>query len=266
MIELFIAVLLIPTITIAVWDRFMHRMSVNTRRVYRLSGLIGVPIHELAHALVCIVFGMRITRISFYQANQASGTMGFVDFRYSPYSLGHALGLALQGIAPLLAGAAIVALLIGSFNAVERPADGALPLLGWIAAVVESTLDSLLREASSGLLGVLIALFVLIVSMHAIPSLADIVTGLRGLIMLIVFMSAVVLAFELFGTYESQIGERFGNMVAWSLLWVEKSLWAMLYGAVSMVTLAIAGGILLILLPSAVLYCVDFVRGARGKV
>lgn len=266
MIELFVAVLLIPTLTIAVWDRLMHRMSVNTRRVYRLSGLIGVPIHELSHAVVCLAFGMRIKRISFYQANQASGTMGFVDFRYSPYSFVHAIGMALQGIAPLLAGAIIASLLIGSAQELEPARGGVIGLLAWVSMVVQVTLDNLYFEATGGLYGASVALLVLIISMHAIPSLADIVTGLRGLIMLAMFLALAVLAVELFGVYESQIGERFSNLVAWSLSWVERSLWTMLYGAVSMVTLAIAGGILLILLPSAALHGVEFARGARGKI
>ncbi len=40
MIELFIALLIIPALTIG-WDRLMLRMSVNAKRVYRLTGYVG---------------------------------------------------------------------------------------------------------------------------------------------------------------------------------------------------------------------------------
>ncbi|MDX1296748.1 MAG: hypothetical protein R3260_00695 [Pseudomonas sp.] len=266
MIELFIALLIIPTLAITLWDRLVHRLSVNAKRVYKLTGFIGVPVHELAHALVCIVFGMRIKRVSFYQPNEASGTMGFVEFRYSPYSIRNAIGLALQGVAPLLAGATIVVLMLGSFSMVDHPAGGTVQLLYWIAGVIGSTLFTAGDVATSGAMGLVSVLFALIVSMHAMPSAADILTGLRGLLMLVAFLSIAVLGIEVFWVFESPLGVRFGNLVAQMHVGVEKGLWVALYGAVTMVTMAVLGGILLILVPSAILFAVAFGRGARGKV
>lgn len=270
MIELFIALLLVPAATIAVWDSLMHRLSPLARKVTKLTGLIGVPVHELAHALVCLVFGMRITRMSFYQPNSATGTLGFVEYRYSPYSMGHAVGRALQGVAPLLAGATIVVLLLDSWGAFELPAPGVAALVSWIGAAAAGTLAMAWEQAWSGPVGFALVLLAMIISMHGVPSLADIVSGLRGLIMVLIIVlfvgGVVALAIDLFGIYEGELGSKFGDIVYQVMRIIETAMWGALYGAVSMIAMTLAGGVFLILMPTLVLYVVEFVRGARGEV
>lgn len=266
MIELFIALLIIPAVTIGLWDRLMLRMSVNAKRVYRLTGYVGVPVHELAHALVCIAFGMRIKRMSFYQPNSASGTMGFVEYRYSPYSMRHAIGRTLQGIAPLMAGAGLVALLLGSVDVARLPDTGVVAIASWIPEVAGSTISAASSMLFSGGWGVCAVVLAMIISMHAIPSVADILSGVRGLSVTMIFTAAAVLAFELLWTFESEIGARFGNVVEQIVGHIENGLWVALFGAVSMVTMAMVGGVVLILVPTLCLYVVAFIRGARGKI
>jgi len=266
MIELFLALLIIPAVTIAVWDRVVNRLSVNAKRAYRLTGYVGVPVHELSHAIVCILFGMRIKKISFYKPNSASGTMGFVDFRYSPLSVRHGIGLALQGLAPLLAGACLVVMLLDSFEQATSPGEGAMAVIRWLPQVIGAALDAAYAKAFSGWSGTAAVLFALVISMHAIPSAADVLLGLRGLIMLIIFTGGVVLVVEMSGIVDSQLGAGLSGYIWLLQQYVEKGLWLAIYAAVTMVTLAVVGGGLLILLPSVVAYGVDFVRGAQGKI
>ncbi len=266
MIELFLALLLIPALTISCWDRLMHRLSANARRVYRLTGLIGVPIHELSHAAVCVLFGMRIKQISFYQFNSETSTMGFVRYRFSPLSLRHAFGLTLQGIAPLVAGILIVTFLIDAYSGFARPASGALPLVLWLADVSGNALSAAYDMASQGPKSLLLLVLAVIVSMHAIPSMADIISGLRGLIMLIIFLALAALGVELFWSYGGRFDKQSAALLGQVIQYIESALWYALYGAVSMATLSILGGILFILVPGIVLYLVDFIRGARGEI
>lgn len=266
MIELFIALLLIPTLTITAWEVLVHKMSIHARRVYRATGYIGVPVHELSHALVCIVFGMRITKIDWYAPNQTTGRMGGVEFRYSPYSIAHGVGLALHGIAPLVAGSAIVLLLLNAFHAVEAPELGFVSVLAWLSVLALSLLQVAWSMALSGPVGFGAVLLAMIVSMHAIPSLADIKTGVRGLIILALVAGAVALACDLFWVYESELGRNFGNVIERVINHIEYGLWMAVYGVVAVVMMAMLGGVMLILVPSAGWYGVEFVQGARGKV
>lgn len=267
MIELFLALLVIPAVTIAIWDRVLQRLPVNARRAYRLTGYIGVPIHELSHAIVCILFRMRIKRISFYQPNSATtGTMGFVDFRYSPLSLRHAIGLAVQGLAPLLAGAALVSMLLNTSEQASPPGAGYMAVLMWVPEVAGGALNSAYQTASSGWWGLGALLLAMIISMHAIPSVADVLLGIRGLIMLVAFSGAAVLMFDVTWLLESQIGAGLTSHLRLLADHVETGLWMAIYAAVTMVMMSIVGGFLLILLPAVGAYIVSYVRGARGKV
>src|SRR5699024_6161228 len=81
-----------------------------TRRLILLTVVIGVPLHELSHALVATLFGMGVRMISLFQPDPQSPQLGYVNFSYSPGRVRHRVGLFFVGIAPLIAGAAAVAL------------------------------------------------------------------------------------------------------------------------------------------------------------
>ena len=266
MIELFVALLLVPASVITIWDLMMHRLAPSARKLTRLTGYIGVPVHELSHALVCVLFGMRITKMAFYQPNSATGTLGFVEYRYSPYSMKHALGMALQGIAPLLAGAVIVGLLLANRGPAELPDSGVGHIVGWLAGVVVGTALAAWAQAMTGPVGLGAVLLATIISMHAIPSLADIKSGLRGLIVLVGFAAAVAVAIDLFWVYGPDVGKDLDSIVRVVTLQIERGMWGALYGAVSLVTLTILGGLALIVIPSLCLQVVQFIRGARGDI
>jgi hypothetical protein len=266
MIELFVALLLVPASVITIWDLMMHRLAPSARKLTRLTGYIGVPVHELSHALVCVLFGMRITKMAFYQPNSATGTLGFVEYRYSPYSMKHALGMALQGIAPLLAGAAvIVGLLLANRGPAELPDSGVGHIVGWLGGVVVGTALAAWAQAMTGPVGFGAVLLATIVSMHAIPSLADIKSGLRGLIVLVGFAAAVAVAIDLFWVYGPDVGKDLDSIVRVVTLQIERGMWGALYGAVSLVTLTMLGGLALIVIPLC-LQVVQFIRGARGDI
>lgn len=266
MIELFVALLLVPTSVITIWDLMMHRLAPSARKLTRLTGYIGVPVHELSHALVCVLFGMRITKMAFYQPNSATGTLGFVEYRYSPYSMKHALGMALQGIAPLLAGAVIVGLLLANRGPAELPDSGVGHIVGWLGGVVVGTALAAWAQAMTSPVGFGAVLLATIVSMHAIPSLADIKSGLRGLIVLVGFAAAVAVAIDLFWVYGPDVGKDLDSIVRVVTLQIEMGMWGALYGAVSLVTLTMLGGLALIVIPSLCLQVVQFIRGARGDI
>lgn len=267
MIELFLSLLLVPSLVICLFEKLVSRLSTMSWGFYRATGLIGTPVHEMAHAVACLLFGLRINSMSLYSPNIITGSMGFVRFSYAPGNLRHALGMAVQGVAPLIVGSLIVVLSLGTHYEVTAPNQGVVGIAVWLWQVASVTLDAIAAQMFGGLIETLVAALLLMVAMHAIPSWADIKIGLKGLVLLLILVGSLVLGLEaMWASGASLLGRDAGDYVVsaaagleWALIWA-------LFGAVSVVTLAIVGTVIFILVPSSMWYCWDCIRGARGHV
>lgn len=77
-----------------------------------VTGFIGVPIHELSHAIFALLFGHKITRIKLLQKPDEKGIMGYVQHSYNQGSIYQQAGNFFIGIAPIFGGAfSIIALI-----------------------------------------------------------------------------------------------------------------------------------------------------------
>ncbi|WP_435790805.1 hypothetical protein [Clostridium sp.] len=77
-----------------------------------ITAIIGVPIHEISHALFCFMFGHKIIKVVLIQKRDENGVLGYVNHSYNPNSIYQQIGNFFIGIAPILGGiASIIALM-----------------------------------------------------------------------------------------------------------------------------------------------------------
>jgi hypothetical protein len=73
-----------------------------------LVAWLGTPVHELGHALFCIIFMHRIEEIRFFKPDQNTGTLGYVYHKWNPKNPWHVLGNFFIGIGPMVLGCAVL--------------------------------------------------------------------------------------------------------------------------------------------------------------
>ena len=91
---------------------FYKIMGRRARFIEYVTGIIGTPIHELSHALMCILFGHKIKEMRLFQLDPKSNTLGHVTHSYNRKNIYQAIGNFFIGIAPLVCGAIVISLLI----------------------------------------------------------------------------------------------------------------------------------------------------------
>jgi len=84
---------------------------VGTKAYIILFAWIGVPVHELGHALFALIFGHKITRIVLFKPSQTGGSWGCVDHTYNSRNPYHRIGNLFIGIGPIILGSTVIFLL-----------------------------------------------------------------------------------------------------------------------------------------------------------
>lgn len=90
---------------------FYGNFGTRGRAVCYITGFLGTPIHELSHALFCLIFGHKITEIKLFQVNSDDGTLGYVSHSYRKRNVYHRIGNFFIGIAPIVVITAILYLI-----------------------------------------------------------------------------------------------------------------------------------------------------------
>jgi len=81
--------------------------SMGPKGTYLVAWL-GTPIHELGHALFCLIFFHRIEDMKIFQADPDSGTLGYVYHTWNPKNPWQVLGNFFIGVGPVILGCAVL--------------------------------------------------------------------------------------------------------------------------------------------------------------
>ena len=88
-----------------------HGIVTSDAVLYAIS-FVGTPIHELSHALMCLIFGHKITKIKLFQNKENDDCLGYVLHTYNPKNVYHLMGNYFIGVAPITVGTSLVCLLM----------------------------------------------------------------------------------------------------------------------------------------------------------
>ncbi len=72
------------------------------------TGWLGTPVHELGHALFCILFRHRIVSMKLYDPNPQDGSLGYVSHAYNSRSTYQKIGNFFIGAGPIILGAFVL--------------------------------------------------------------------------------------------------------------------------------------------------------------
>ncbi len=175
--------------------------------VYAL-GWLGTPIHELGHALMCVIFRHEIREIRLFRPDRRTGQLGFVEHSFNPRNPYHQVGNFFIAIGPVLLGAGVILLLSrllagrflaapgGAMDEVGSLADIPEALLWWLAEVLGGLKSFFLALAFNDWKTYAFLYLVLAVGSHVNLSPSDVVSGKVGftILCLILFFAVALLS------------------------------------------------------------------------
>lgn len=99
----------LESLTRTYWSRAFGRKG------FLLTAWIGVPIHELGHAIMCLVFRHKIIATQFFPTDTSQGALGYVQHQYNQKSIYQRIGNFFIGIGPIISGITALILLMRYF-------------------------------------------------------------------------------------------------------------------------------------------------------
>ena len=182
---------------LAVWAcqrLFIHLMGGGVGyKIVLGTSIIGTPVHEIGHALMCLVFGHRISKIVLWQPRSEDGTLGYVAHTWNGRNLFHNLGNIFIGVGPIFSGVIVISLCLyygfpGTFAAYVAGAESLVNSGAGVQAfllegieIIPNLIGEFTNESFPIWGRILLIIAMLCVSLHINLSPADIKGSLSGI-------------------------------------------------------------------------------------
>ena len=75
------------------------------------TGVLGVPLHELGHALFCVIFAHKIVDMKLFMPSAPGGVLGYVQHSYNRKNIYQRLGNFFIGVGPIVLISAVILVL-----------------------------------------------------------------------------------------------------------------------------------------------------------
>lgn len=241
------------------FTRITYVKSVGQKMDIIFTGWIGTPVHELGHAVFCILFRHKIVEMKLYSPNAEDGTLGYVNHSYIPNSTYQKIGNFFIGVGPIIFGALVlyaafyylVPNMSEVFSNIEAQSQTLVKGVrgeysGVLAAMwgtTKGTLSSLFKAQNFSDFKFWIFLYLAIcVSSHMQLSPPDIKGAKGGLISLIVFF--LIINLIILGLEATGVSAHFGNW--WNYVKLESyssgiNKWVGMFGALFVFATIISG-------------------------
>ena len=172
-----------------------------------ITAVIGTPVHEMGHAVMCLIFGHRINELKLFSPRAQDGTLGHVNHSYNKRNLYHQVGNLFIGLGPIFSGVFIVSVLmlicftdawIGYAGNAANALFGNENIFGAITQAFKMPINMITCEGRWWLK--LIGIFLMLsVTMHITLSPADIKGSWAGFIFYAILALVFAIITSLFG-------------------------------------------------------------------
>lgn len=207
--------------------------------IFDVTSVVGTPVHELGHAMMCPVFGHKITSMCLWEPKSNSGVYGYVNHSYNSKNIWAKFGNLFISTGPIFSGLLVmVAMLWLCFPEQWQDYLSSTAGLTWGSDSFADVLDNVFclflylpdAFASDALRATLGLIVILPVSLHISLSPQDIRGSLNALpvyLLLMLVLGVATYAFRIGGlvvsalwVFNLRLLSLFCIVIAFSLIWV----------------------------------------------
>lgn len=187
---------------------FARLIGSRSAKIFDLTAAIGTPVHELGHAVMCLLFGHKITRIKLWSPTASNGVYGFVEHSYNRKNPWAKLGNLFIGIGPIFSGLCVVILMLWlcfptqwsnylhTTRATLFGGAGVRELAACVVSLLASIPSAIAATPWRALLGLVI---ILPVSLHITLSWQDVKSSMSAMPMYLLMLTVFALITALLG-------------------------------------------------------------------